>query len=94
MQGLKEFGCIKICFAYEPAAAIGSGKVANKQEIGAVMACVKQASAQLPDVDVRCLYGGSVDEFSIIELKKITSVGGFLIGRASTDFQKLEKIIF
>ena len=39
------------------------------------------------------LYGGSVDEQNAAQLLQIEGIDGFLIGGASLDFQKFQKIV-
>ena len=39
------------------------------------------------------LYGGSINEINITTLKKIKYLDGYLIGKSSTDVNKLEKIL-
>ena len=39
------------------------------------------------------IYGGSVSETTISQLKGITELQGFLIGSASLEFQKFQKIV-
>jgi triosephosphate isomerase len=39
------------------------------------------------------LYGGSVTEKNIQELKKSPLIDGFLVGKSSLDFQELKKIV-
>ena len=84
----------KLFFAYEPYQAIGANKIPDVQEIAAVCAAIKNAANDVELLaKVQVLYGGSVDEHSVKILKIIQDIDGFLIGRASTDFQKLKNII-
>ena len=39
------------------------------------------------------LYGGSVSSQTMSQLKGINEISGFLIGKASIDFQELKKIV-
>lgn len=84
----------KIIIAYEPAWAIGTDKTPHPHEIANVFSyissCIKDAGN---NVDYTLLYGGSVAQSNIKELKKIPGMGGFLIGHNSLDFQEFEKIV-
>jgi triosephosphate isomerase (TIM) len=84
----------RICIAYEPVWAIGTGKVAGRDHIDKVL---RHITILMHELNVPCkislLYGGSLDVENARELKSIHGLGGFLIGGASIDFQKFEKIV-
>lgn len=81
----------KICIAYEPIWAIGTGVIPQTQKIAEV---VQALESQVQDIaDARFLYGGSVSPDNAAELATIDALGGFLIGGASIDFQKFKKIV-
>ena len=67
-----------ILIAYEPVWAIGSGLIPKETElfenIEYIKRCVK---------GVKVLYGGSVNQKNINDLKKINNLDGFLVGGAS-----------
>jgi len=75
--------------AYEPVWAIGTGKTPPTAFLTEVVTWIKE---YIP-VNFPVIYGGSVTEVTIRELKSITIIDGFLIGKASTDFQQLKKIV-
>lgn len=80
--------------AYEPLWAIGTGVVAHNEHIISVLAAVKKIMKTCKEFhQFRFLYGGTVTSGTISELKKIENLDGFLIGKASTDFQELKKIV-
>jgi len=80
--------------AYEPAWAIGTGITPPIEYVTKVFSWLREYCAKhLPEMTMRLLYGGSVDENDAAELKKISGIDGFLIGSASLDFQKLQKIV-
>lgn len=86
--------CRSICIAYEPIAAIGSGNAASVEAITDKLALIKKIIDEYaPDIHARLLYGGSVTSDNAQEFKRIPNLDGFLIGRASTDFQELKKIV-
>lgn len=69
----------QIIIAYEPVWAIGTGKVATKDQI-------EQAHNQIREYvgpSTRIIYGGSVNQNNCIELCNIRNLNGFLIGGAS-----------
>jgi len=83
--------------AYEPVWAIGTGLVASKQYIEDVLSYINNLIKELySDEDrpnIRLFYGGSVDENSVEELSSILLLDGFLIGSASTDFEKFKNML-
>lgn len=80
--------------AYEPIQAIGTGKPADTTTITTTLSALKQEFyAHAPNMRISLLYGGSVSPESVQELKTIPHLDGFLIGKASTDFQKLKNIV-
>ncbi len=84
----------RLTIAYEPIWAIGSNQIPEIKDIETAVAAIKSLGQEiLPEIDISCLYGGSVDENSIKTLKSLKYLDGFLIGRASLDFQRLQKIV-
>jgi phosphoglycerate kinase len=94
LEGITDLS--KITFAYEPVWAIGKNakRVATNEEIIEMMEAIKnflkeKYSMQQPTV----LYGGSVDENNAKEIVNLPLVDGLLIGRASSDPVKWEKLL-
>ena len=81
--------------AYEPIWAIGSGITPSADNIAHVATFIRKALQKEPThhKTIRVLYGGSVTSQTIPLLLK-AEIDGFLIGKASTDFQELKKIVF
>ncbi len=73
--------------AYEPVWAIGTGVVPTVSEIEETITYIKNK------FNFSVLYGGSVDENNIDELVTIKNVDGFLVGKASCDFVKVNKMV-
>ena len=85
---------IKPIIAYEPTWSIGTGAIANEKHLEMVFAWLQKQTKQVcPKVTFKFLYGGSVDKKTIQILKKIPQIDGFLIGKASLDFQEFKKIV-
>ena len=83
-----------IIFAYEPVWSIGTGiipKINNleKQVYGIKKMITKFWKLKNPKI----IYGGSVNSKNITELKKISSINGFLIGGASQNAKNFIDII-
>ena len=94
-RGLKNVKKNKnIIFAYEPVWSIGTGiipKIGNlKKQISNIKNMInKQWKLKNPKI----VYGGSVNAKNITELKKISSINGFLIGGASQNAKNFIDII-
>jgi len=77
----------KVVIAYEPIWAIGTGKVATKQQAQEVHAAIRKwlADTLSPEAadSIRVIYGGSVSENNCCDLAKEQDVDGFLVGGAS-----------
>ena len=83
-----------IIIAYEPVWAIGTGIIPGHHYLESVFEWLQKTIAtHLPATKITLLYGGSVDPTTITQLKKIPAIAGFLIGKASTDFEQFTKII-
>ena len=91
---LSEMHAEIIYIAYEPIWAIGTNIVPDNDHIEQVLVTIKRFIHQkLRHLKIRVLYGGSVNDDSIGRLKQLSIIDGFLIGGASTNFQKLQKIV-
>jgi triosephosphate isomerase len=87
-------GSVKIFIAYEPVYAIGTGIVPNKKDLQDVFCFLKKLVKEVPVAkSVMFLYGGSVSSQTASQLQEINEISGFLIGKASIDFQELKKIV-
>ncbi len=85
-----------LTIAYEPVWAIGTGVVANEEQIKEAHLFVRE---QLREIygeianEVRLLYGGSVTPENIKSIMGIENVDGVLVGGASLDPIKFAKIV-
>ena len=80
----------KIIIAYEPVWSIGSGLIPKSNDLINSISYIKSKfTKKTPKV----LYGGSVNNKNIDELKDINIIDGFLIGGASQNSKKFIDII-
>jgi triosephosphate isomerase len=85
---------IPIIIAYEPTSAIGTGKPATNETILQALTTIQGLNNRfVPNIPISLLYGGSVSPKNIQNLKQIPLLDGFLIGKASTDFDQFRDII-
>lgn len=83
-----------IIIAYEPTWSIGTGIIPEQKQLIDIFTWLSELlHTQLPDYHIQLLYGGSVNQNNIAELKKIPPINGFLIGGASTSFETLRNIV-
>lgn len=83
-----------LCFAYEPIWSIGTGLIAESTYLENIFSFITDlVGTRLPNAQIMLLYGGSVNNNNIKMLKKNSLIEGFLIGGASLDFQKFQKIV-
>lgn len=83
-----------IYIAYEPEWSIGTGQVAPNDKLEALFAWIHAKTQKYsPSSNWQLLYGGSVDSQNASKIIKIGYVKGFLIGKASTNFEEFEKIV-
>ena len=94
-SGLKNVKKIsKIIFAYEPVWSIGTGKVLTNNELKKQIIIIKNIiSNKFKKQKNKIIYGGSVNNKNINNLKKIREINGFLIGGASQNSKKFIDII-
>ena len=94
-MGLKKIKKIdKIIFAYEPVWSIGTGKVLTNQELTKQVIIIKKIiKNKFKNQKIKIIYGGSVNNQNINNLKQIKEINGFLIGGASQNSKKFIDII-
>ena len=93
--GLKKIEKIdKIIFAYEPVWSIGTGKVLTNKELTKQVINIKKIiKNKFKNQKTKIIYGGSVNNQNINNLKQIKEINGFLIGGASQNSKKFIDII-
>lgn len=86
-EGFQASDFIKICIAYEPIWAIGTGLTASldvvHHELAFIRRIVFENFGEIASENVRLLYGGSVTKESADELMKDVEIDGLLVGGAS-----------
>lgn len=83
-----------VIIAYEPVWAIGTGIIPESQQLHAIFTWIaERIQLHLPEHTTQLLYGGSVNQNNIAQLKKIPPINGFLIGGASTEFDQLQSLV-
>ncbi len=82
-----------IIIAYEPIWSIGTGTIPPQAYLDETFGWLAQKLTRELRTPWRILYGGSITPDTIASLKGIAHLDGFLIGDASLDFQKFEKIV-
>lgn len=82
-----------IIIAYEPIWSIGTGLVPTIEEIEKTLSWIKNYIKEHYQVECKTLYGGSVNEENISNLKKVQDIDGYLIGGTSLKLNNLKRII-
>ena len=83
-----------IIFAYEPVWSIGTGVVPKNNDLKIQIYTIKKMISKLWRLkNPKIIYGGSVNPKNINELRKISSINGFLIGGASQKAKNFIDII-
>ncbi len=73
--------------AYEPLFAIGTGDIPYIGEIEQVISMIKNSYSSF------VLYGGSVNQINVNQLKEIRGLDGFLLGGISLDLSSLQDLL-
>lgn len=82
----------KLIIVYEPVWAIGTGTIPTMSEITARIKFIKNIIKEYYDLSLPVLYGGSVNENNIDELKSVEVLDGFVVGESSLEIDILKKI--
>jgi triosephosphate isomerase len=86
LEGVEREATPRICIAYEPIWAIGTGRTATPAVAQEACAQVRELAGERLDRDaVRVLYGGSVTPGNAAGLMREPDIDGALVGGASLD---------
>ncbi len=91
-EGLKINGG-NVMVAYEPVWAIGTGDACNPADADDVHGWIKGELKQYFDKDITVLYGGSVNEKNFMDYINYETIGGILVGGASTKLESFQVMI-
>jgi triosephosphate isomerase len=86
----------KILIAYEPVWAIGAPKPMTPRDMHEMTIFIRKAIVDQhgqAGMNIRILYGGSIDETNASTMVMEGDVHGLLVGRVSTDAKKLASLI-
>ena len=90
-NGLKSIkNTSKVIIAYEPIWSIGTGLIPNSNDL---LNSISYIKSKFKKKTPKVLYGGSVNNKNIAQLKDINVIDGFLIGGASQSSKKFIDII-
>lgn len=81
-----------IIIAYEPIWAIGTDIIPTNEQIAETSKFIKSFIRENFNNEIKVLYGGSIDINNISTLNEIEEIDGFLIGRASLNYETINKI--
>ena len=92
LKGIKNISNILI--SYEPVWSIGTGIIPKVDELKKQIVFIKKILSQnFSSKKIKILYGGSVNQANIKNLKQIEQINGFLVGGASQNHKKFIDII-
>ena len=93
-HGLKGVKNVRnILIAYEPVWAIGTGIIPKENELNFNITKIRKLISKKTKIELPILYGGSVNNKNINNLKNISGIKGFLVGSASQKTKKFIDII-
>ena len=82
-----------IIIAYEPVFAIGTGITPSLEDINNTVFNIKKYILNKFNMNLKLVYGGSVNDKNIRNLVNIDNIDGFMIGGACTNIDKFLEII-
>lgn len=86
----------KVIIAYEPVWAIGAVKPMTSRDMHEMSIFIRKTVVEFfgePGMDIKILYGGSIDETTAPEMLTNGDVIGLLVGRASSDARKITNLL-
>lgn len=82
----------KVLIAYEPIHSIGTGIILPKNIIEEKINDIKEFIKIEYNTNNKILYGGSVNQSNILELKEIKNIDGVIVGSASLNIEEVINI--
>ena len=82
-----------VIIAYEPVWSIGTNKLPTNDELIYIVTYIKELIKEMYKTDIKVIYGGSINEKNIDDLKNVNELDGFLIGSASINPTQFTQII-
>ena len=82
-----------VIIAYEPIWSIGTNKIPTKDELINTVNYIKELVSEMYKTNIKVIYGGSINEKNINDLKSVNELDGFLIGSASINPTQFTQII-
>ncbi len=95
LRGLTPEQGRSLVIAYEPVWAIGTGRVATREQAQEVHAAIRGLIGELglPAAEIRILYGGSVKSDNVDGLMAEPDIDGALVGGASLEVEGFTRIV-
>ena len=99
VMGLKDIpvsALKKVVIAYEPVWAIGASASMNPRDMHEMAIFIRKSIVERygpVGMDMKILYGGSIDDTSARPMLEQGDVNGLLVGRASVEVERLTKLI-
>ncbi len=85
---------LPVYIAYEPIWSIGTGKIPTLDHLETIFSWLFNQTQKISNsTNWKLLYGGSVNNENIKNIKKVQNLDGFLVGGASLDFQEFKKMV-
>ena len=82
-----------VIIAYEPIWSIGTGVIPTNEDIDETITNIKEYLNNNYHVNLKVLYGGSVNISNINELNKVSSIDGYLVGGSSIKKEEFQELI-
>ena len=92
-EAFKDNDIKDIIIAYEPIFSIGTGIVPTNEFINETIGDIKKYILDKYGLNVKVLYGGSVNDGNIKTLEEIPNVDGYLIGGSSLKVDSMKNIV-
>ena len=97
LEGMEDDRALRLCVAYEPVWAIGTGKTATagqaREMHGFIRGLLQERFGRVVAGAVSILYGGSVNSQNAGEILSQPEVDGVLVGGASLEAESFLAII-